>query len=73
LIRHAVVDQVRGEHVVPVGAQYVDDRAAAGRRLPYLARERLHAQQRLDGNGRRLVEVVPALVMRVPLHLAGMV
>jgi hypothetical protein len=65
-----VFDQVAGKDLMASLAQHLDNRAASGGRLPQEVREFLDAQQRRDGDARRLVEIVPALAVWRALNLA---
>jgi hypothetical protein len=56
-----------------VRAQYIDDVALAGARLPQTMRQLLSLEQRLDRDGGRRIEIVPALSVGMALDLAGMI
>jgi hypothetical protein len=66
-------NDVGGDDGVPAFAEHSRDGAAAGRRLPYCARDLLDAEQRLDGHHRRFVEIEPTFGVGVTLHLATVV
>jgi hypothetical protein len=59
--------------VVAVLAQYTNDGAATGGRLPDSRGQLLGAQQCLDRNGGSFVQVETARSMWMPLHLAGVI
>ena len=59
--RVAVVNEIRGKDLMSGCAERPHDCAAATCRLPQALRQALDSQQRLDGNGRRFVEVVTPL------------
>jgi hypothetical protein len=58
---------------MPGCAERLHDCNAATRRLPQAMRQALDSQQRLDGNGRRFVEVVTPLGEWTTLNLAAVV
>jgi len=71
--RIPVIDEIRREDLMARGAQRAHDRTATARRLPRAMWQALDSEQRLNGNGRRFVEVVAALGERMALDLARMI
>jgi len=61
LTRHAVVDKICSDDIMPGRPQNTDDGAPTSRRLPDPTGQLLDSEQGLDGNSRRLVEIVTAL------------
>ena len=63
-------DTIR-KHIGSMSSEAARGRAATDRALPNAVRDLLDAQQRLDRDARRLVQVEAALGVWVPLDLAG--
>jgi len=61
----SIIDQVRADDLVTVGAQHVDDVAGPTARVPELRGQPLDTQQRLNRDLRRLVKIVATLAQRV--------
>src|SRR5262249_3763758 len=72
-VEATVIEDVAGDHRMAMLPKHARDRAPTGRALPNAGRDRLDAQQRLDRDAGRLIQVEAALGVRVPLDLAGMV
>src|SRR5215510_7498399 len=71
--RIPVIDEIRREDLMAGGAQRAHDHTATARRPPKAMWQVLDSEQRLNGNGRRFVEVVAALGERMALDLARMI
>src|SRR5262249_29754760 len=65
-------DTIR-KHIGSTSPEAARGRAATGCALPNAVRDLLDAQERLDRDAGRLIQVEAALGVRVPLDLAGMV
>ena len=63
--RTTAIDQVGGRNLMTGLAQNLDDGAGTAARFPNTTRQGFDAKQRLDGNGRRFVEIVAARSQRV--------